>query len=131
MLQNNFVKNTLNCSPTFVRQFILSDPLPRPPHKKKQKKKKSAEQFNKSLMIFLIFSNSYLIRKKQVLRMWSLKKIQFKKLERHFKTTKWNLESMKSMEFLSHSEKNSKSGIQKSNEANGTNRGLFEARIFG
>ena len=35
------------------------------------------------------------------------------------------------MEFLSHSEKNSKSGIQKSNEANGTNRGLFEARIFG
>ena len=38
---------------------------------------------------------------------------------------------MKSMEFLSHSEKKSKAGIQKSNELNGTNRGLFGARIFG
>ena len=42
MLQKNFVKDTLNCSPTFVRQFILSE-----------KKKKIAEEFNKSLMIFL------------------------------------------------------------------------------
>lgn len=38
---------------------------------------------------------------------------------------------MKSMEFLPHSEKKSKAGIPKSNEVNGTNRGLFEARIFG
>ena len=35
------------------------------------------------------------------------------------------------MGFLSRSEKKSKAGIQKSNEVNGTNRGLFEARIFG
>ena len=38
---------------------------------------------------------------------------------------------MKSMEFLPHSEKMSKAGIPKSNEVKGTNRGLFEARIFG
>ena len=38
---------------------------------------------------------------------------------------------MKSMEFLSHSEKKSKAGIQKSNEVSGTNRGSFEAHIFG